>query len=69
MADDAQRLGISYRRIGGVNWLPGADEEPSDELQLLMDYDAGKDGQTIVFKTKYFQIRAIPDEKSLASGS
>lgn len=65
LADDARSLGISYHRVGGANWLPVASKSQNSLPCLPADHS--ELGKNVVFKTKYFQIRAIPDEKDTAS--
>jgi nucleotide sugar dehydrogenase len=65
LAEDARSLGISYRRVGGIDWLPLASKShisPSFSPGDLTDV-----GNNIIFKTNYFQIRAIPHENKTIS--
>ena len=63
LAENAQSLGISYRRVGGVDWLPAASNSmPRSGLPCLPSANRDSD-KDVVFTTKFFRIRAVPDEK------
>jgi nucleotide sugar dehydrogenase len=59
-ADFARARGISYWRVGGARWLP-----PSSTTTLVQPVNANmvSDEIPVVFKTKFFEIRAIPNKK------
>ena len=65
LADGARSLGISYHRVGDADWLPVASKSQSS--LLCLPADLGESSKNVIFKTRYFQIRAIPDEKDTAS--
>ncbi|PMD52386.1 uncharacterized protein K444DRAFT_668857 [Hyaloscypha bicolor E] len=65
LADDAKSLGISYHRVGGAHWLM-AEPDRQRDIKSPLFYSV-EPNETVVFKTKWFQIRTIPDPKLLSS--
>lgn len=65
LADDARSLGISYHRVGGAHWLM---TEPGRQSGVMSPLMAGAEpDETVVFKTKWFRIRTIPDTRPSSS--
>jgi 8-oxo-dGTP pyrophosphatase MutT (NUDIX family) len=63
-ADEAKALDITYHRVGDVDWLLGALQTTDDSRGNFVDRGRSG-GKPVVFKTKFFQIRAIPDGKDV----